>query len=92
MRYCLAAPNRALIVTEPTLPHTGFRPGVHLVETPIKQMADTICYYLTHEEERQQFVEQAYQLATTELTMSNGVAQLLDHIIMSLPQQHSTQE
>jgi hypothetical protein len=81
MRYCLAAPNRAMIVSEPTLPHTAFKPGVHLVEAPIDQLTNTICYYLSHEEKRQQIVNQAYQLATTELNMSNGAAQLLDHIV-----------
>jgi len=64
MRYGLAMPRGALVVTEPTLPHTCFIPGVHLVETPIEQMADTICYYLSHEEERQRIVDRAYQLIT----------------------------
>lgn len=64
MRYALAMPRGALVVTEPTYPHTNFIPGVHLVETPIEQMADTICYYLSHEEERQRIVDRAYQLIT----------------------------
>lgn len=81
MRYFLAAPNRAMIVTEPTLPHTPFMPGVHLVEAPIEQMPDTICYYLSHEEERQRIAEQAYQLATTDLTMEKAVEQILEQII-----------
>lgn len=78
MRYFLAAPNRAMIVTEPTLPHTPFVPGVHLVEAPVEQMADTICYYLSHEEDRQSIVDQAYQLAKTDLTMRKAVGQILD--------------
>jgi hypothetical protein len=82
MRYCLAAPNRALIVTEPTLKHTPLRPGVHLVEAPIDRMVDTICYYLEREEERQRIVDQAYQLVTTELTMRQGLAQILERIAL----------
>jgi spore maturation protein CgeB len=70
-----------LIVTEPTLPHTAFLPGVHLVEAPLEQMADTVCYYLSHEEERRRIVDQAYQLTTTELTMSKGIAQILERVI-----------
>ena len=62
MRFAFAAQNRALIVTEPTLRHTPFSPGVHLVEAPIEQMADTICHYLSHEGERLQIVEHAYRL------------------------------
>jgi hypothetical protein len=81
LRYCLAAPNRTLIVTEPTLPHTAFKPGVHLVEAPIEKLSETICHYLSHQEERQQIVDRAYQLATTELTMSNAISQLLDRIL-----------
>jgi spore maturation protein CgeB len=81
LRYYLTAPNRALIVTEPTLAHTPFISGVHLVEAPTEQLADTIYYYLTHEEERQRIVEQAYQLVTTELTMKNGLSQILGRAI-----------
>jgi hypothetical protein len=81
LRYYFAALNHALIVTEPTLPHTPFLPGVHLAEAPLEQMADTICYYLSHGEERQRIVDQAYQLATTELTMSKGIAQILERVV-----------
>ncbi|HID63395.1 MAG TPA: hypothetical protein EYP49_11745 [Anaerolineae bacterium] len=81
MRYFLAAPNRAMIITEPTLPHTPFLPGVHLVEAPIEQMADTICHYLAHEEERQLIAEQAYRLATRDLTMEKAVGQILEQIV-----------
>jgi hypothetical protein len=66
MRYILAAPCRALIVTEPTLPHSPFLPGVHRVEAPLPQLADTICYYLAHEEERLAITDRAYQLIMQE--------------------------
>ena len=78
IRYYLAAPNRALIVTEPMLPHTPLIPGVHLVEAPPEQLPDTICYYLIHAEERERIVEQAYQLVTTELTMDKGCGRVLE--------------
>jgi len=81
LRYCLSAPNRALVVTEPTLPHTPFKSGVHLVEAEIDQMVDTICYYLTHEEERKRIAEQACQLVTTELTMRKGVIRILEKAV-----------
>ena len=63
-RFALAAPRRALIVTEPTPPHTDFIPGEHLIEARLERMADAICYYLSHDEERQQIVDRAYQLIT----------------------------
>jgi len=77
-RYYLAAPNKALIVSEPTLPHTPFVPGQHLVEAPIEQLTDTIIYYLTHEEERARIVERAWRLVIGELTLRNAVRCLLD--------------
>jgi hypothetical protein len=61
-RYSLAAANRTMIVSEPTLPHTPFEPGVHLVEAPIDQIAETILYYLAHDEEREQIADRAYEL------------------------------
>jgi hypothetical protein len=64
MRFALAAPRKALIVSEPAFPHTDFVPGVHLVEVTVDRMADTICYYLANEKERRQIVERAYQLIT----------------------------
>lgn len=64
MRYVLSMPKGALVVGEPTLPHTAFVPGVHLVQAPIEQIADQICYYLEHEEERLQIVERAYEEIT----------------------------
>lgn len=81
LRYYLTAPNRSLVVTEPTLDHTPFLPGVHLIEAPVEQITDTICYYLTHEDERQRIVEQAYQLVTTELTMKAGASQVLEKAV-----------
>jgi hypothetical protein len=80
LRYFLAAPNRAMVVTEPTLPHTPFLPGEHLVEAPVERLADTICHYLVHEEERRQIADQAYQLVRTDLTMRNSVARILEQV------------
>ena len=83
MRYYLATLNRALIVTEPTLPHhPPFVNGVHLIEVPTDQMAYTICYYLSHEKERQQIVEQAYQLITGDLTLKNTLSDILQATIL----------
>jgi hypothetical protein len=80
LRFTLATYNGALIITEPTLPHTPFLPGVHLVEVPIEQIADTICYYLSHEEARRQIVNQAYQLLTQDSTIGKGFAEILEQV------------
>jgi hypothetical protein len=81
MRYALASINRALIVTEPTLPHTPFKPGEHLVEVPIEKMAETICHYLSHEEDRRRIVENAYQLITKD-SQEDVVARILEQVIV----------
>lgn len=77
LRYFLAAPNRAMIVTEPTYPHTPFEPGVHLVAAPVDQLANTIAHYAQHDAERSQIAERAYALVTSELTMRRSVHEIL---------------
>jgi hypothetical protein len=80
LRFYLAAPNGAMMVTEPTLAHNPCVAGVHLVQAPPEQMADTICHYLTHEDARRRIAERAYELVTTELTMANGVARIMERV------------
>lgn len=81
MRYPLAAHNRVLLVSEPTLPHTFFEPGVHLVEVPVEQMADTICYYLEHDDERQSIVESAYQMVASNSQPGQAIAQVIERAL-----------
>jgi hypothetical protein len=77
MRYPLAAYNRVLLVSEPTLRHTFFEPGVHLVESPVDRMADTICYYLQHDDERQRIVDNAYQFVAANAQPGPAIAQVI---------------
>jgi hypothetical protein len=80
-RFAFAVPNRSLVVSEPLLPHCPeYQPGVHYVSAPIKTLADTIVYYLTHDEERQRIVENAYQFSATELTFRKSMAKLIDGV------------
>jgi len=85
LRYFLAAPNRAMVVTEPTYPHTPFEPGVHLVSAPVDQLADTIAHYVTHETERSRIAERAYELVTSELTMRRSVSDILTQALSRRP-------
>ena len=78
LRYYLAALNHTMIVTEPTFPHTPFQNKIHIAEAPVEQLADTICYYLAHETERQQIAANAYQLVSQELTMTRAVEAILN--------------
>ena len=77
LRFLLAAPNRALVVSEPTLRHHPLRPGTHLVEAPVSRMADAVCRYLADDDARGRIVEAAHRLVTSELTLSHGVAKVM---------------
>lgn len=61
-RFQLAALNRALVVSEPCVQHTDFLPGEHFAVAPVEKLAETVEYYLNHEEERQQMTGRAYEL------------------------------
>ena len=65
LRYLLATQNGALVIGEPTLPHTAFQPGVHWVAAPIAELAETIAYYLQNEHQRARIVSQALELLET---------------------------
>jgi hypothetical protein len=78
LRFAIVLPNRSLLVSEPMLDHAPeYVAGRHYVSTPIDQMADTMAHYLAHADERQQIVDQAYRLVSTELTLKNCVARIM---------------
>ena len=72
LRFFLAAPNRALVVSEPQLPHQAVHSGTHLVEAPLERMADEVCRYLADDAARSRITEQAHRLVTTDMTIANG--------------------
>ncbi|MDQ3249989.1 MAG: glycosyltransferase [Chloroflexota bacterium] len=81
LRICLAAANRSLVISEPLLPHVPpYQSGRHYVTSPVAKLADTILYYLEHEQERQQIAEQGHQLVTSQLTMENSVRTIMDEV------------
>jgi spore maturation protein CgeB len=81
MRFAIAAPNRTMIISEPLLPHyPEVKPGIHYVSAPIDKLAETIIYYLEHDEQRHQIVDNAYQLSTTILTFHNSIKSIMDGV------------
>ena len=77
-RFHTVAGNRSLVVSEPFRTHVSrYQAGVHYAVAPPEQLAETILYYLDHESERRALAENAYQLATTELSLGNSVRQLM---------------
>jgi hypothetical protein len=78
-RIALATPNRSLIVSEPVLPHCpSFIAGTHYVAASGDFLAETILYYLEHEEERLRIVENAYRLVTTKLVFRESIKLIMD--------------
>jgi hypothetical protein len=87
-RFAFAAPNRCLIVSERLLSHCpDFEAGVHYVSAPIEKLTESIVHYLTHDDERQAIVDNAYRLITTTLSFSSSIARLMDTV-----SQHRTQK
>jgi hypothetical protein len=72
-RLLLGAANKALVVSEP-MDEEPLRPGRHMIQAPVDELADRVIYYLEHEDERRQITEAAYELVTTELTMAWALA------------------
>ncbi len=80
-RFAYAIPNRSLVVSEPVLPHCPeYEAGIHYVSAPIDRLAESIVYYLTHDDERQRIIEDAYRLVMTELTFRESIARLMDGV------------
>jgi len=80
-RFAMACPNRSLVVSEPLLPHCPYyEPGIHYVSAPTEILAETILYYLEHEEERLRIAENAYELVTTVLTFQNSIKTIMDAV------------
>jgi hypothetical protein len=78
-RLALAASNRSLIVSEPLLPHCPeIEADAHYVSAPISRLTESILYYLSHEHERQQIVERAYQLVTNTLRFGPTLKRILE--------------
>ena len=85
-RFTMACSNRSLVVSEPVLPHcTEFKENVHYVTAKIEDLANTIVYYLEHEEERRQIVDNAYELMMAELRFEKSLRKMF-----AAAQQHIT--
>ena len=80
-QFALAASNRSLILSGPLLPHCpAYERGTHFVSAPTERLPETILHYLTHDEERLQIVENAYQLVTTKLSFRSSIEAIMDKI------------
>lgn len=76
-RFLLAGANKILVVSEPLQDSAPFQNGEHIVAAPLGELADKVAFYLAHEDERIRLTENAYHLATRELTTKKMVARIL---------------
>jgi hypothetical protein len=80
-RFHQAAGNRSMVISEPLMPHDArYVAGRHYAVSPIAALADTLKYYLQHEAKRAAIAENAYQLVTTELTLRNSLAAVVEAV------------
>ncbi len=78
LRHFIAMPNRALVISEPMLRHNpALQPGTHYIEASLREIPDTIRYYLDHDELRAEIVERAHRVTTGSLSMENMVQRIL---------------
>ncbi len=77
MRFFLASANKAMVISEPTLPHIPFEPDDHFVEKTIREIPDAVEYYLEHEAERKAIADRANRLVVEQLTMRASLEKIL---------------
>lgn len=80
-RFHIAAANRSMIISETLLPHySSCQVGKHYASADPPNLAETVLYYLEHEDKRQEIVDNAYQLMTTELTLRHSIEIVLEAV------------
>jgi hypothetical protein len=78
VRLLVAMANGALVVSEPLYLPEPYEPGVHYVEAPAEQLAETIRQYVADEDARRRITDEAYRFVTTELTLDRSFSRLLE--------------
>jgi hypothetical protein len=77
MRFLMGMSCRSLIVSELLDDTAPYEEGVHFVQGRVMDLPDLICYYLSHDSQREAIVSSAYQFVTKELTLRKMVSQIL---------------
>jgi glycosyl transferase family 1 len=73
----LGMANKALVISEPIYNPAPYVPGKHYVSATIDEMPGVIAYYLAHEAERAEIVNEGHRCVTQELTMDRSVSRVL---------------
>lgn len=79
-RLFASAACGALCVSNEAVQNEPFQPGLHFVRAPRTRMAESICSYLSNEEERRRRAARALQSFATDFPLSASLAKLLDPV------------
>jgi hypothetical protein len=77
-RMYLASANGALCVSELILPHSPMVAGEHFVQVPTDKLAETICYYLERDAERERIAARGRAFVLENLMMRDGLERIIE--------------
>lgn len=77
-RLFASAACGALCVSNEAVQNEPFQPGLHFIRAPRTRMAESICWYLTNEEERKRRAIRALQSFATDFSLLASLEKLLD--------------
>lgn len=77
-RLFASAACGALCVSNEAVQNEPFQPGLHFVRAPRARMAESISWYLTHEDERRRVAARALQSFSDEFPLLRSIEKLLD--------------
>lgn len=80
IRVFLSIGCGSLVVSEEMGDTAPFESGRHLVQAGVTDLADVICHYLEHDNERQEIVDAASELVCGDLTLARSVSRVLGEI------------
>lgn len=86
VRLILGMANKALVISEPMYRSDPYISGRHYISATIDEMPRIINYYLTHNEEYKQIVNEGYRLVTERVTMDQSVSHIIKLINMHINQ------
>jgi hypothetical protein len=77
-RFHMAAGNKCMVISEPEYSHhPDCIAAKHFVAATAAEIVSQILYFLSHEDERIQITENAYQLVTQKLTLANSLKAII---------------
>jgi hypothetical protein len=79
-RLYASAACGALCVSNEAVQNEPFQPGLHFIRAPRTRMAESISWYLTHEEERRQRAARALQSFTSDFSLLASLDKLLQPV------------